>query len=251
MVPRSWRMSAPWRFATAMYIASKPPPGALMVIEVETLSSGNLVEQLLHVANGRDRNAHLAHLALRDRIVRIVPDLSRQVERDAQPRLTLLQQIAIALIGLLRRGEPRILTHRPEARTIHRRLDSARVRIFAREAELLKILLVETVVETRQRHPRDLNSCRGLEALFPLLEFFQRLLERGFFPFFVLFVDCHILTTMGHKGSRRKRFKTFVFLTCTPWHRPPGQVCARCKCRSFVVNLDFLKYKSNGNKPVG
>jgi hypothetical protein len=40
MVPRSWCMSAPWRFATAIYIASKTPAGALMVIDVETLSSG-------------------------------------------------------------------------------------------------------------------------------------------------------------------------------------------------------------------
>jgi hypothetical protein len=35
----------------------------------------NLVEQLLHIADGRNRNAHLAHFALRDRIIRIVPNL--------------------------------------------------------------------------------------------------------------------------------------------------------------------------------
>ena len=39
-VPRSFRMSAPCFLATAMYIASRMPAGALMVIEVETCSSG-------------------------------------------------------------------------------------------------------------------------------------------------------------------------------------------------------------------
>jgi hypothetical protein len=40
IVPRSFLMSAPCFFATAMYIASKIPAGAFMVIEVETFSSG-------------------------------------------------------------------------------------------------------------------------------------------------------------------------------------------------------------------
>ena len=29
----------------------------------------------------------------------------------------------------------------------------------------------------------------------------------------------------------RQNRKKKPALTCTPWHRPPGQVCARCKCR--------------------
>ena len=33
-----------------------------------------------------------------------------------------------------------------------------------------------------------------------------------------------------HEGELRF---SFVFLTCTPWRRPPGQVCARCKCRDL------------------
>ena len=40
IVPRSLRTSAPCLRATAMYIASRMPAGALMVIEVETCSSG-------------------------------------------------------------------------------------------------------------------------------------------------------------------------------------------------------------------
>jgi hypothetical protein len=40
IVPRSCFISTPWRLATAIYMASNTPAGALMVIEVETLSSG-------------------------------------------------------------------------------------------------------------------------------------------------------------------------------------------------------------------
>ena len=39
-VPRSWVESTPWRLPTAMYIASSTAAGALMVMLVETLSSG-------------------------------------------------------------------------------------------------------------------------------------------------------------------------------------------------------------------
>jgi hypothetical protein len=41
------------------------------------LVEGNLVKELLHVTNGRNRNAHLPHLALRDGVVRIISDLGR------------------------------------------------------------------------------------------------------------------------------------------------------------------------------
>src|SRR5512139_3357188 len=40
IVPRSFLISAPWRLATAMYIASRMDAGALMVMLVETLLKG-------------------------------------------------------------------------------------------------------------------------------------------------------------------------------------------------------------------
>ena len=40
IVPRSRPGSTPWRFATAMYIASRIEAGALIVMLVETWSSG-------------------------------------------------------------------------------------------------------------------------------------------------------------------------------------------------------------------
>jgi len=30
--------------------------------------------------------------------------------------------------------------------------------------------------------------------------------------------------------------------TCTPWHRPPGQVCSKCKCTP--PGLDTLRYST-------
>ena len=44
---------------------------------------GYAVEQRLHVGQRGDRHAHAAHLAQRQRVVRIVADLRRQVEGDA------------------------------------------------------------------------------------------------------------------------------------------------------------------------
>jgi hypothetical protein len=114
----------------------------LIVIEVETCSSGIWSNSC-------------AHFALRDRVVRIVTDLGRQVEGDAQTGLSLPEQVAITLIGFLRRGEARVLAHRPEARAVHRRLDTARIGIFARKA---KLLFVIGVIVNRQWNARDLDT---------------------------------------------------------------------------------------------
>ena len=51
--------------------------------------------------------------------------------RRPRGRSALLQQVAVALVGLLGGGEAGVLAHRPEAPAIHRRLDAARVGILA------------------------------------------------------------------------------------------------------------------------
>ena len=139
MVPRSFFMSAPWRLCHRDVHRQQNARRRVDRHRRGDLLQRDLVEQLLHIVNGRNRNAHLPHFALRDRVVRVVADLGRQIEGDAQAGLSLPEQIAIALIGFLRRGEARILAHRPETRAIHRRLDAARIGIFAREAEFLYI----------------------------------------------------------------------------------------------------------------
>ena len=48
-----------------------------------------------------------ADLALGARVVGVEPELRRQVERDREPRLALLEQVAVARVRLLGRGEAR------------------------------------------------------------------------------------------------------------------------------------------------
>src|SRR6185369_13548778 len=51
--------------------------------------------------------------------------------------LAVVEQVAEALVGLLGRAEARELAHRPEAAAVHRRVDAARERELAREADPL------------------------------------------------------------------------------------------------------------------
>ena len=92
-------------------------------------------------ARRRDRDADPADLALRLRRVRVVAHLGRQVERDRQPGLALLEQVAEAPVRLRGGREAGVLAHRPEAAAVHRRLDAAGERVLARPAEVA--LLVE------------------------------------------------------------------------------------------------------------
>ena len=55
------------------------------------------------------------NLPFRDRVICVVTDLGRQVEGHRKSGLSVLEQIAITLIGLLRRGEARVLAHGPDA----------------------------------------------------------------------------------------------------------------------------------------
>ena len=71
------------------------------------------VHQRRHVPAVRDRHADLADLAARELVVGVVARLRRQVERDGQPGLALGQVAPVELIGLGRRGVPRVRTHHP------------------------------------------------------------------------------------------------------------------------------------------
>ncbi len=71
----------------------------------------------------------------RARVVGVVAELRRQVERDRQPRLTVVEQVAVARIRLLGRGEAGVLPDRPRAAAVHVGVRPARVRIGARSLE--------------------------------------------------------------------------------------------------------------------
>src|SRR6201999_2445869 len=65
-------------------------------------------------------------------IVGVVPTLGGQVEGHRQPGPALIQQIAVAAIGLLGRPEARILAERPQLAAIPAREIAAGERIGAR-----------------------------------------------------------------------------------------------------------------------
>ena len=66
------------------------------------------VEQLQHVAEMADRDADLADLAARQRVVRVVPRLGREVEGDREARLALGEVQAVELVARARRAVPGI-----------------------------------------------------------------------------------------------------------------------------------------------
>ena len=82
-------------------------------------------EQSLHVAQGVDGHPHLAHLALHQGVVGVVAHLGGKIERHREPGLAAAQQVAVPGVRFLRRGEPGILPHGPEAAAMHRGVDTA------------------------------------------------------------------------------------------------------------------------------
>ena len=86
------------------------------------------VEQQLHVGDRVDRDPRAADLALGHRVVRVVAELGRQVEGDRQPRLPAREQVAVALVRLLGRGEAGVLADRPRPTAVHVRIRPARER---------------------------------------------------------------------------------------------------------------------------
>src|SRR5205823_4110072 len=75
-------------------------------------------------------------LARGARVVGVVAELRRQVERDREPGLPALEQVAEALVRLLGRGEARVLANRPRPAAIHVSVGPARERELARLLEL-------------------------------------------------------------------------------------------------------------------
>src|SRR5690606_7509603 len=84
-----------------------------------------------------DGDAGAADLALAERIVGIAAELRRQIERHGEARRAVLDQVAVALVGVLGAREPRVLAHRPEAVAVHPLVDAAGERVGAGLAQAL------------------------------------------------------------------------------------------------------------------
>ena len=139
----------------------------------------DVLEEGLHVVHGGDGDADLADFAVGDGVVGVVADLRGEVEGDGEAGLTVLQQIAIALVGLFGAGEAGILAHGPEAGAIHGGLDAAGEGVFAGEAELVHVVGVFVFGE---RQARKLEAGGCLEAWLALWILFERRIEGLFLP---------------------------------------------------------------------
>ena len=62
-----------------------------------------------------------ADLAQAQRVVGVAPELRREVERHRQPGRAVLEQVAVAAVGLLGGRVARVLAHRPAPRAVHLR----------------------------------------------------------------------------------------------------------------------------------
>ena len=114
--------------ATARYMAKRTAAGPLIVMEVVTWSSGNAVEQSLHVGEGGNGDPAISDFAASKRIIRVETHEGRQVEGDAQAGLAVIQQIFEACVRVVRRAEPGELPHSPEPAAIHVGITTAGVR---------------------------------------------------------------------------------------------------------------------------
>ncbi len=122
----------------------------------------DLLEADPHVLDRVDRHPGAADLAAAERVVGIAAELGRQVEGHREAGRAVLDQVAVALVGVLGRGEAGVLAHRPEPVAVHPLVDAAREGRRARLSEALLepwgdvVLVIETL---------DLDAGIGEDAL--------------------------------------------------------------------------------------
>ena len=100
----------------------------------------NPLEQRRHVLERVDRHALAPDLALRPRVVRVVPHQRRHVECRRQPGLPVLEQVPEPRVRLGRRPESRELPHRPGPPAVHRLVHATRERKRARQAQVTLVV---------------------------------------------------------------------------------------------------------------
>src|SRR6266851_2455436 len=113
-------------------------------------------------------------------MVRVAAHLGRQIERNRESGLTLLEQITVTTIRFLGAAEARVLAHRPQPSTIHRRLHATREWVLAGKAELVH--KVEAVQIVGIVSAFDLDSRAGDEILLALGSALERRVEFALLP---------------------------------------------------------------------
>ena len=78
-------------------------------------------------------------------MVGVVTHLSRKVKGHAETRLALLQQVAVAAVGLSGGAKSSVLAHSPESSTVARRMDSAGKGVLSRHSDIGHVVLIRYV----------------------------------------------------------------------------------------------------------
>src|SRR4051794_12844600 len=103
----------------------------------------DLVERRAHVVDRVDGDPGAPDLAQAARVVGVQAELGRQVEGHRQARRAVLDEVAVALVGLLGRRVARVLAHRPQLLAVHLAVHAAGV---GKVAGLAELQLVRNVV---------------------------------------------------------------------------------------------------------
>jgi len=132
-----------------------------------------------HVVERVDRDAHPAYFAGRQRMIRVVAHLRGQIERDAEARHALIEQVAVARVRFGRRAEARILPHRPQPAAIHVGLDAAGIgegagRFLGHGCAGLQILRAHEMTGHRPH-----SSATGITAISVMTEPSMRVFENA------------------------------------------------------------------------
>ena len=108
---------------------------ALMVMEVETFSSGMLSKRVSMSSRESMATPTLPTSPRASGMVGVHANLRGEIEGYGEAGLAFAEQIAIALVGFDGGAEARVLAHGPEAAAVHRWIDAAGVGEFAGVAD--------------------------------------------------------------------------------------------------------------------
>jgi hypothetical protein len=142
-----------------------------MVMEVLTLSSG-IPCRSASMSLRESMATPTSNLSCRHRIVGVVADLSRKVEGDRKPRLSLLKQIMEPPVGLLGRPETCVLSHGPQAASVHGRLHAAGKRVTTWKSEPIRVIVIGKIQGGVEAFDLDVRA--GPKLLLPLRRARQR-----------------------------------------------------------------------------
>ena len=80
--------------------------GSFWICTMPDLVQWNAIEHHFNIGQRSQGNADLANLVTRHLVIRVIPDLRRQIERDRHPAGTALRKkVAIALVGFFCRAK--------------------------------------------------------------------------------------------------------------------------------------------------